>query len=274
MSRYTHAHTAMDRRFLSLSPSSSSITHACLPVCARSVTRWRGGGRASLLAGGNLTLASEAVVSHIRQESLYSRARACARVSHQHTSSHRRIGGGGSDGATRQNATRPLTSTGTVGEARALLVYHHHHHLSLTEERVESWRRRRHALASHHSLSPPTLALLGGVDARSETAVGGGCEATRNRLVTHTTPSRLLLQTRACRTPQSRTPQRTRPPRKPGERAWGGATELSQLRATLGQTWRRESPVAAMCVRKILDQSVCNSQYFSQLAAFFIDPVV
>lgn len=186
MSRYTHAHTAMDRRFLSLSPSSSSITHACLPVCARSVTRWRGGGRASLLAGGNLTLASEAVVSHIRQESLYSRARACARVSHQHTSSHRRIGGGGSDGATRQNATRPLTSTGTVGEARALLVYHHHHHLSLTEERVESWRRRRHALASHHSLSPPTLALLGGVDARSETAVGGGCEATRNRLVTHT----------------------------------------------------------------------------------------
>lgn len=133
-----------------------------------------------------MTLASEAVVSHIRQESLYSRARACARVSHQHTSSHRRIGGGGSDGATRQNATRPLTSTGTVGEARALLVYHHHHHLSLTEERVESWRRRRHALASHHSLSPPTLALLGGVDARSETAVGGGCEATRNRLVTHT----------------------------------------------------------------------------------------
>ena len=44
--------------------------------------------------------------------------------------------------------------------------------------------------------------------------------------------------------------------------------------ATLEQTWRREKPIAAMCVRNVLDQSVCNSQYFSQLAAFFIDPVV
>jgi hypothetical protein len=41
---------------------------------------------------------------------------------------------------------------------------------------------------------------------------------------------------------------------------------------TLRQTWKREKPTSAICVRNVDVQCVCNSHYFTQLAAFFIDP--
>lgn len=50
------------------------------------------------------------------------------------------------------------------------------------------------------------------------------------------------------------------------------STTIAVALATLRQAWYRENPDTAMRVRIVDVQLVCNSHYFSQLAAFFIDP--
>lgn len=65
-----------------------------------------------------------------------------------------------------------------------------------------------------------------------------------------------------------------RGPRPAPSNTVGNATEERSETDPRTDVASGERPDAAMCVRRVLDQSVCNSQYFSQLAAFFIDPVV
>lgn len=52
----------------------------------------------------------------------------------------------------------------------------------------------------------------------------------------------------------------------------GNQTTIAVALATLRQAWYRVKPDTAMRVRIVDVQLVCNSHYFSQLAAFFIDP--